>query len=1159
MRPASRALQFRRPGLQFDALETRVVPAGNVAATLAATVLTLTGDDAANVVTVAVHANEVILTPDEGTSINSQPQGQPVSLIGGVSFLKAALRGGADELIADHTADFTLARGAAIDLGDGDNSLDLSTGGKFDLGSLAVKAADGRDTVELAGGPSSQIRGPASIVLGDGGSNLTLTGLDIHGPGGLRVLTGEAADFITLTNVGGGRPVNVRSGNAFGRINVDGGTLGDVTLTGADVALFVDGAASARNVTVTGAQGSAVTAEGNSTVTGSLVARSTMPGSRVAVDLRTTAVGGRVIVRDAAAFGNVTASLTDTAINGPISVLPAGANSTADVLVTGGSLVQKGLTAASGSANTHLNIEVRQSAVRSAIRATSTGPGDAGATLLLDGGVSAASVTVVASGTAILNAGNGPNTIAGTVLVTGRGTAARIGIVDGQLAASAATVSSQSKASLLLDGASASLALAGNLTLTTPGQADVSINGGLLALAGTLRLQGATESAFTSRAASHFGRDFLIGGGDVRMDVGGPGSLAVDGDLRATARQAAQVNLNPGAATELRGSAVIRGGAGNDLFTANEQVRFHGALAIDHQAGTGTVQISGTPGTPTVGGDLTILTGAGSDSFSLLDVSVSGAARFSTGGGSDRLSIERECAFAAPVWADLGSGDDAIAVADVTNSTAPVTFAAPVRIDAGTGNDTLQLGQTGATGSKVVFRCAGNTITCGPGLNVVNDAEQQVELQPPATLDLQGWTKLSNLQTFYYVSPAGDDGNTGSSGSPWRTLQKAADAVTAGGTVIVRAGHYAGFNIASSGASTARITFKADPGAVIDAPLNFGGADYGINGSGKEYITIDGFKFAPQDGQPEWYAAIRLGGLPGDWVRGNIVRNNVAEMRVVNVAATPDKYGIYSSWNDGLLVENNTVSGTYNSLIYTANSARNYTIRGNTGFNGGGNGIHNNGDLNTGAPGINYNALIEGNTIYNVGFGIGGQAISCDGVQDSRIQNNLLYDLHAKGISLYNTNGAEGSKRNVIANNTVLVAADGQVALRLNHNASDNIVFNNIFYAATPDGAWTDSEESGLEGSKIDFNVTTGIAKVGGVIRIDWHSTYGFDLDSIVGNPTELFVNAGADDFHLAAGSPAVNAGTAAFQGAAAPIKDIFGNDRPAGGAFDIGAVERVG
>ena len=60
-------------------------------------------------------------------------------------------------------------------------------------------------------------------------------------------------------------------------------------------------------------------------------------------------------------------------------------------------------------------------------------------------------------------------------------------------------------------------------------------------------------------------------------------------------------------------------------------------------------------------------------------------------------------------------------------------------------------------------------------------------------------------------------------------------------------------------------------------------------------------------------------------------------MREVNVDSTVDKYGV--------LVENNTVSGGYNTGIYTANSARNYIMRNNEVFNVGSNGIHTVGAL----------------------------------------------------------------------------------------------------------------------------------------------------------------------------------------------------------------------
>ena len=73
----------------------------------------------------------------------------------------------------------------------------------------------------------------------------------------------------------------------------------------------------------------------------------------------------------------------------------------------------------------------------------------------------------------------------------------------------------------------------------------------------------------------------------------------------------------------------------------------------------------------------------------------------------------------------------------------------------------------------------------------------------------------------FYVSPTGDDSNPGAIKAPWRTIQHAADAATAGSTVNVRAGVYqerVTIN-ASGNASDGYITFRSYPGetAVLDA------------------------------------------------------------------------------------------------------------------------------------------------------------------------------------------------------------------------------------------------------------------------------------------------------------------------------------------------------
>jgi parallel beta-helix repeat protein len=65
----------------------------------------------------------------------------------------------------------------------------------------------------------------------------------------------------------------------------------------------------------------------------------------------------------------------------------------------------------------------------------------------------------------------------------------------------------------------------------------------------------------------------------------------------------------------------------------------------------------------------------------------------------------------------------------------------------------------------------------------------------------------------YYVSPSGSDGNSGTSAQPWRTVQKAANAVAAGDTVMVKAGtYYERVQINVNGTASQPITFQGERG-----------------------------------------------------------------------------------------------------------------------------------------------------------------------------------------------------------------------------------------------------------------------------------------------------------------------------------------------------------
>ncbi|MCX7669533.1 MAG: hypothetical protein N2439_05615, partial [Anaerolineae bacterium] len=88
-----------------------------------------------------------------------------------------------------------------------------------------------------------------------------------------------------------------------------------------------------------------------------------------------------------------------------------------------------------------------------------------------------------------------------------------------------------------------------------------------------------------------------------------------------------------------------------------------------------------------------------------------------------------------------------------------------------------------------------------------------------------------------------------------------------------------------------------------------------------------------------------------------------------------------------------------------------------------------------------------------------------------------------------------------------------------------------------------------------DYNVVMDrFSADGGDTRItlaQWRAL-GYDTHSLIATPTQLFMNVSADDYHLKAGSPAINAGT--------PLSDVTddleGNPRPVGPAYDIGAYE---
>jgi parallel beta-helix repeat protein len=400
------------------------------------------------------------------------------------------------------------------------------------------------------------------------------------------------------------------------------------------------------------------------------------------------------------------------------------------------------------------------------------------------------------------------------------------------------------------------------------------------------------------------------------------------------------------------------------------------------------------------------------------------------------------------------------------------------------------------------------------------------------------------LMSTYYVSTAGSDAATGTSATPWQTLQKAVTAVKAGDIVSVKAGTYNGFIVGwdgpINGTAAAPITFKADPGVIINTPNNK--TRDGISVENCNYIVIDGFTIQPNSTDLNWRSGIRMGGGG----IGNVARNNTVLMR------SQDTQGIFSSFNQNQVVEYNEVSGNQDAGIYCSNSAINPTVRGNyvhdlSTVSGQGVGIHFNGDVGQGGIGIIDGGLVEGNRVVNCGTGI-----SMDGMQNATVRNNVLQDIHGKGINLYMSDASDASKNDVVVNNTIDLASDGYFSIGVRFGSTNVKVLNNIGLNGSRSFVTDPESASGLV---VDYNIW-GSANFSSDNDSSWMNfsswqATGNDTHSKTSTAAALFVSI-TSDLHLLGSAPAINTGTST----SAPGTDFDGNARPAAGAYDIGAFE---
>jgi hypothetical protein len=336
-----------------------------------------------------------------------------------------------------------------------------------------------------------------------------------------------------------------------------------------------------------------------------------------------------------------------------------------------------------------------------------------------------------------------------------------------------------------------------------------------------------------------------------------------------------------------------------------------------------------------------------------------------------------------------------------------------------------------------------------------------------------------------------------------RTLQAAADEADGGDLVAVLPGRYAGFSIGGkrSAGDGKYVHFRAmgAPGEVtIDRPAP-DAREWLVYLRGAHHIVVQGFHLpGARDGAR---AGIML---DGDFGRTGRMTHHVVIAN--NYSHHHRRWGLHATDTHTVLMQDNLFAHSAEEhSAYVSDGSDDYVIRRNVFFKSRASGLQINLDpvasfeelrrhpglarypagppsrewalgllaeatrkfgLNAFPDGRGHNFIIEQNVIYGHGEA-GGAALNFAALSDSVIQNNLLYANVAGGIAQWDDDNpydkpavqrgprtaAEykegalplfGCRRNLVRNNTVLLARQGRAALQSTHGSFGTRAFNNV-------------------------------------------------------------------------------------------------------------------
>ena len=362
--------------------------------------------------------------------------------------------------------------------------------------------------------------------------------------------------------------------------------------------------------------------------------------------------------------------------------------------------------------------------------------------------------------------------------------------------------------------------------------------------------------------------------------------------------------------------------------------------------------------------------------------------------------------------------------------------------------------------------------------------------------------------TTYYVSTAGRDTYPGTLAHPWRTVQKAANKLLPGDTVLVRGGIYreaVTVNVSGSAATGGGITFGNYPretpildGSTLTVPADSDTGLFYLNN--QSYVTIQGFELRN-------YSTTKIAPTPaGIFISGSCAGIQIEHCNIYNIrtsAGNPSNsgnafaiavYGTSTTPCTGIVIDSNTIHNcrtgssetvalngnvtnfqVTNNLVYdndnigivfigfegtcpdpSQDQARDGICQGNIVWNitSQGNQAYPNGDYS--ADGLyvdgGTNITIDGNVSYGNDIGV-ELASEHAGKLTSQItlKNNIVFSCRQGGLLMggYAADGTGGTDGCTITNNTfwnndTLQWGNGEMQLRW--RTSNCVINNNILY-----------------------------------------------------------------------------------------------------------------